>query len=222
MTKNFSPSIRPLIIGIAGASGSGKSYFAKYLHQQLTFTKNVILSQDYYYRDRSDLPFDLREQINYDHPEAIEFELLKEHLIRLKNYEPICHPVYDFTVHNRSRETVWVGPAEVVIIDGILILASSEILPLFDYKIYIDTPLDICLIRRFRRDLHERGRSPESILLQYEKSVRPMFFKFVYPSRVNADIIVDGWNNVEIQFQSILFTIKKMIKDRYQLVSMGE
>lgn len=203
---------KPIIIGIAGASGSGKSYLAAHLVHNLKQTKNIILSQDYYYRDRSDLSLDLRQQINYDHPDAIEFSLLQEHLMQLKNRLPIYHPVYDFTIHNRKAIPVCAGPADVIIIDGILIFSVAELLPLFDYRIFLDTPLDICFIRRFRRDLKERGRSPESILKQYEMTVRPMFLQFVNPSKQNADIIVDGSNKVESQVESIfeIFRAGKM------------
>ncbi len=182
------------IIGIAGASGAGKSLLADQLHRRLRETRTrsdvSILNEDCYYRERGDLSFAEREKINYDHPEAIEHELLVEHLQRLKQGQSVEVPQYDYSQHNRKQETTEVTPSTVLILEGILILHLAELRQLLDLKIYVDVPLDICLLRRLRRDIVDRGRSLDSVLAQYHQTVRPMFFEFIDPSKIHADIIV--------------------------------
>ena len=179
------------LVGIAGASGSGKSFFARLLRQKLRIS-TLILSQDDYYKDRSDIPLRERETINYDHPNAVDFELLIEHLLELKKGRAIEQPLYDFSIHNRKENKEKVGPAQVIFVDGILLYAVKECRLLFDVRVYVDTPLDICFIRRMQRDIKERGRSVESVVQQYMQTVRPMFLKFVQPNRDVADIVVKG------------------------------
>ena len=182
------------IIGIAGASGAGKSMLAEQLHRRLRETRTrsdvSILNEDCYYRKRDDLSFSEREKINYDHPEALEHELLVDHLKKLREGRKIDVPKYDYSQHNRMPASTTVEPSSVLILEGILILHLAELRDLLDLKIYVDVPLDICLSRRLQRDIEERGRSLDSVLCQYHETVRPMFFEFIDPSKDHADIIV--------------------------------
>ena len=184
---------KTVLVGVAGASGSGKSFFCDKLRASVTNKSVIVLSQDYYYKDHSHIPLQQRHELNYDHPDAIDFKLLIEDLQALKQGRSITHPIYDFTVHNRkSNSAVVAGPAEVVIVDGILIYAVQECRAMFDYKVFIDTPLDLCLIRRMCRDIQERGRSIESVVQQYLKTVRPMLLENVIPTKHVADLVVEG------------------------------
>ena len=182
------------IIGIAGASGAGKSLLARQLHTRMreSFTHRdvTILHEDCYYRRRDELSFAEREKINYDHPNAFEHELLVEHLNELRSGNSVEVPQYDYTQHNRSADSVNLEPSTVLILEGILILNSPELRDALDLRIFVDVPLDVCLSRRLRRDTEERGRSLESVLNQYHSTVRPMFFEFIEPSKAHADIIV--------------------------------
>ena len=182
------------IIGIAGASGAGKSLLARELHRRTQICANsvniAILNEDCYYRCRNDLSFEEREKINYDHPDAIEHELLIDHLTRLKAGETVNVPQYDYALHNRHQKMTPLQPATILILEGILILHRPEIRDLLDLKIFVDVPMDICLARRLQRDITVRGRSLDSVLAQYHHTVRPMFFQFIEPSKNHADIIV--------------------------------
>lgn len=182
------------IIGIAGASGAGKSRLANLLYDRLRRNRTrqdvTILNEDCYYLRRDDLSFPEREKINYDHPDAIEHELLIEQLIQLRDGDSVEVPQYDYAQHNRASNTIRVEPSTVLILEGILILNRPELRHLLDLKIYVDVPLDICLSRRLRRDMVERGRSLDSVLSQYHETVRPMFYQYIDPSKEHADIIV--------------------------------
>ena len=182
------------IIGIAGASGAGKSRLACQLNDRMRSTRSssdvAIVNEDSYYRRRDDLPFADREKINYDHPAAIEHELLVEHLAALRRGEAVEVPRYDYGQHNRHAETDRLEPAKVLILEGILILHIPELRELLDLKLYVDVPMDICLARRLRRDMVERDRSLDSVLQQYDTTVRPMFFQFIEPSKQHADLII--------------------------------
>ncbi len=191
------------IIGVAGASGSGKSFFAEKLKKALSGQSVVILSQDYHYHDKTEIPLEIRQTINYDHPDAIDFKLFRQQLENLKNRIPVDHPVYDFSTHNRTSERIRVNPADVVIVDGILIYAVPALLELFDLKVYVETPMDICLARRLERDVRERGRTVESVLSQYFDSVRPMFIKHVSPSQKYADIVVYGLGEMKSDVERV-------------------
>lgn len=180
----------PIIIGIAGPSASGKSLLAKTLVSELGSKRVVIISEDSYYKDRSDLTFEERAEINYDHPRAFDHDLLCQHLKDLQNGKTIHIPIYDYTQHLRTDRTREVGQHTIIVLEGILLLSESTLRKMMDIKIFMDTPLDICLIRRLRRDIIERKRSLESVLQQYEKTVRPMYLQFIEPSKHYADIIV--------------------------------
>ncbi|HMO15690.1 MAG TPA: uridine kinase [Pirellulaceae bacterium] len=186
---------KPLrVIGIAGASGAGKTKFARQLHQRLfgTLAPNdvALLHEDNYYRDQSDLSMAERLLTNYDHPAALEHDLLARHVAELRAGRAVQIPQYDYAHHTRSQETHRFEPARVLIVEGILVLHDQMLRSLFDVKVFVDVPLDICLIRRLNRDIHERGRSVESILDQYEMTVRPMYYQFIEPTKLHADIIV--------------------------------
>jgi len=188
-------SDRPLIIGIAGGSGSGKTTIAESVVEIVGPDLVELVTHDAYYRDQAQLTFEERTRINYDHPDSLESELLAEHLSELRSGRAVERPVYNFTTHMRTDATVRVEPEAVVIVEGILILAEAELRKLLDLSIYIDTDADLRLIRRLQRDIVERGRTIDSVLSQYESTVRPMHLQFVEPSKRYADIIVpEGYN----------------------------
>lgn len=149
-----------------------------------------ILREDHYYRAQDHLPMEEREKNNYDHPKAFEHELLVEHLSALKHGRSIEYPSYCYKTHTRLKDTETLTPAPVIIVEGIMLLASPELAPLIDVKIYVDTPLDICLLRRIKRDISERGRTLDSVASQWESTVKPMYHQFIAPSRFTADVIV--------------------------------
>ncbi|EFI42435.1 MULTISPECIES: uridine kinase [Peptoniphilus] len=204
----------PIIIGIAGGSGSGKSTVTNELKAMLDDNKVVIIEQDSYYKDQSALPFEQRVKTNYDHPFAFDNDLLIEHLKKFKNNESIEKPIYDFEVHNRKEETKIIEPKEVIILEGILILSEKEIRDLLDIKIFVDTDSDVRIIRRILRDIKERGRSLESVILQYMSTVRPANMQFVEPSKKYADIIIPegGYNKVAIDL--IYSKIKSFLDEK--------
>ncbi|HHC08826.1 MAG TPA: uridine kinase [Actinobacteria bacterium] len=186
---------RPLVIAIAGGSGSGKTTIAERVVAAVGEDVAQLVPHDAYYRDQSHLPMEQRAAVNYDHPDALENELLVEHLVELRAGRSIERPVYDFAEHTRAAERVVVRPSPVLIVEGILVLAVGELRPLFDLRIYVDTDADLRLLRRLRRDTVERGRTVESVLDQYERTVRPMHLQFVEPSKRYADLIVpEGYN----------------------------
>ena len=182
----------PLVIAISGASGSGKSLFTENLLKEFSEEgKTVqILREDHYYRSQDHLPMAEREKNNYDHPKAFEHELLVEHLEALRNWKSIEYPQYCYKTHTRLEKSQTLNSAPVIIIEGIMLLANDGLQPMFDIKIFVDTPLDICLLRRMKRDIAERGRTLESVAEQYESTVKPMYHQFISPSRFTADVIV--------------------------------
>jgi len=185
---------RPLLVGIAGGSGSGKTTIADAVAEALP--EVVLLQHDAYYRDRTDLDFAERSRLNYDHPDSLETELLIEHLDLLVRGVPIARPVYDFSVHLRSREVVRIEPASIIVVEGILVLADKDLRDRLDLKIYVDTDPDLRLARRLERDITERGRTVPSVLAQYFETVRPMHLEFVEPSKRYADLIIpEGYND---------------------------
>lgn len=201
-----------MIIGICGGTGSGKTTIAKKIIETVGTKKVVLIEQDSYYRNLADMPLDERHQANFDHPDSIDSEMLANHLKRLKLGQPIDMPIYDFKTHTRSPKTERVEPKPVVIVEGILIFAEPRILELLDVKIYVDTPDDIRFIRRLQRDIKERGRTVESVIEQYLKTVRPMHFEFVEPSKRFADIIIPEGGNTEIGIEFISSKIREEIE----------
>ncbi|CAN5775394.1 uridine kinase [soil metagenome] len=183
----------PLIVGIAGGSGSGKTTIAEALTGAVPGVE--LIQHDAYYRHRPDLDLSERAKVNYDHPDSLETELLIRHLDRLSSGRAVERPTYDFAAHLRAYEVVRVEPSQVVLVEGILVLADAELRSRFELKIYVDTDADLRLARRLRRDITERGRTVDSVLTQYFDSVRPMYLEFVEPSKRYADLIIpEGYN----------------------------
>ncbi len=189
-----------VIIGIAGASGSGKSLLASTIVNEMGSSQVAVISEDAYYKDLGDMPLEQREQRNYDHPESMDHALLAEHLKSLKAGQGVELPVYDYSIHARTAQTRKVGQHTIIVLEGILLFTDEALRELMDIRIFVDTPMDICLIRRLTRDLVERNRTIESILTQYQNTVRPMFLQFIEPSKRYADIIVPrgGKNRIAI------------------------
>ncbi|MCP4261873.1 MAG: uridine kinase [Planctomycetes bacterium] len=181
-----------ILIGIAGASGSGKTLVANSIIESLGSDMTVMIQEDSYYKDLSDLPYEERVSRNFDHPEAFDHDLLDKHLLQLLNGEAVSHPVYDYKLHTRSKETRTVGPCVLIILEGILILNNARLRELMDYRVFIDTALDICLVRRLKRDVEERGRTVDSVIRQYTETVRPMYLQYIEPSKQYADILISG------------------------------
>nr|WP_211183389.1 uridine kinase [Thalassotalea sp. Y01] len=182
------------IIAVVGASASGKSLFAQTIYDELVEELGqqsmTIIKEDSYYRCQDHLEFEDRTKTNYDHPKAFEHELLAHHLFQLSEGHPIEVPVYNYKEHTRSKEVEVVKPAKVVLVEGILLLTDKQLRQRFDINIFMDTALDICLIRRIKRDLEERGRDLDSVVHQYQTTVRPMYYRFIEPSREHADIVI--------------------------------
>ncbi|RSK27960.1 uridine kinase [Bacillus sp. HMF5848] len=191
---------KPIVIGVAGGSGSGKTSVTKAIYEQFQGHSILMLEQDYYYKDQSHLPFEDRLNTNYDHPLAFDNDLLIQHLDELINFKSIKKPVYDYTLHTRSEKTILVEPKDVIILEGILVLEDERLRQLMDIKLFVDTDADIRIIRRIMRDIKERGRSIESVIEQYMSVVRPMHNQFIEPTKRYADIIIPegGHNTVAI------------------------
>lgn len=191
---------RPIIIGVTGGSGSGKTTVSKAIYNQLHGQAIQIIAQDTYYNDQSSMTMAERKAVNYDHPLAFDTDLLIKQLSDLRNNKTIEMPVYDYTQYTRSAETVHVEPQDVIILEGILILDDERLRDLMDIKVYVDTDDDIRIIRRIKRDMAERGRTLDSVINQYLVTVKPMYHQFVEPTKRYADIIVPegGENRVAI------------------------
>lgn len=189
-----------LIIGIAGGTGSGKTTVVQQIMNELPQAEVGIISQDAYYKENNNLSFDERALINFDHPRAIDFDLLGEHLTELKSGKTINQPVYSFVTHNRTEDTILTHPRKVMIVEGILILANPELRDMFDIKIYVHADSDERLIRRLKRDIAERGRDMSEVLNRYQHTLKPMHEQFIEPTKAFADIIIpnDKYNTVAI------------------------
>lgn len=194
------PAQTPIVIGIAGGTGSGKTTVAQEILRRVGPDKIAYLPHDAYYKDHSHLSPEERALVNYDHPDSLETSLLVTHIQALKRGQTIERPVYDFTSHSRTKQTVRVEPRPIILVEGILIFVEPELRELFDVKIFVDTDADIRFIRRLRRDIQERGRTVESVIEQYLRTVRPMHLEFVEPSKRYADVIIPegGFNEVAL------------------------
>lgn len=188
----------PVIIGISGGTGSGKTTVANVILSRVGAKDITVMAHDAYYRNLNHLPFEERKKVNFDHPDSLETELLIDHLNQLRSWRPVEVPVYDFTTHRRTAQTRHVDPRPIILVDGILIFVEPGLRELFDVKIFVDTPADVRFIRRLQRDLEQRGRSLESVIEQYQLTVRPMHEEFVEPSKRYADVIIPegGLNTV--------------------------
>ncbi len=204
------------VIAIVGASASGKSLFAQTIYQELLpelGENNIaIIKEDSYYRAQDHLSMAEREQINYDHPNAFEHELLAEHLIELSQKKAIEIPSYSYTVHTRLTETTTLEPAKVILVEGILLLEDARLRNLFDIKIFMDIPLDICLLRRIERDMVERERSLESITQQYMETVRPMYYQYIEPSKAYADIVITQGGKNRMAIEVLKAKIRQLVQ----------
>ena len=192
---------RPVLIGVTGGSGSGKTSVSRKLLEAFTEEHSIVLfEQDSYYKDQSHLTFEERLETNYDHPLAFDTDLLIEHLNKLLNYEAIDKPIYDYDRHTRSEKVEHQEPREVIIVEGILILEDERLRDLMDIKVYVDTEDDIRIIRRIKRDMEERGRTLDSVINQYLSVVKPMHHQFIEPTKKYADIIIPqgGENQVAV------------------------
>ncbi|HUH50830.1 MAG TPA: uridine kinase [Flavobacterium sp.] len=189
-----------LIIGIAGGTGSGKTTVVHQIMNELPSTGVGIISQDSYYKETSNLSYDERTKINFDHPRAIDFELLVSHLKDLKDGKVIEQPVYSFVTHNRTEDVILTHPRKVMIVEGILILTNPELRDMFDVKIFVHADSDERLIRRLKRDISERGRDMQEVLARYQNTLKPMHEQFIEPTKAHADIIIpnDKYNTVAI------------------------
>lgn len=199
-----------LIIGIAGGTGCGKTTVVNQIIEQLETDDVAVISQDHYYKDTSELSYEQRTKINFDHPQSIDFPLLVEHLKALRNNQSIEQPVYSFVEHNRTGETVTTEPKKVMIVEGILILTNPELRDLFDIKIFVHADSDERLIRRLKRDIAERGRDLEEVLTRYQTTLKPMHLQFIEPTKEFADMIIPNnrYNTVAVDI------VQSIIKER--------
>ncbi len=190
-----------IIIGISGPSASGKSLLANTIVDEMGTDQVAIISEDAYYKDLSDMTLEQRGNLNFDHPNALDHALLINHLKALQSGRSVEVPIYDYTKHCRKKETHHIGQHRILVLEGILLFVEPELRNMMDIRIFMDTPLDICLLRRLHRDLIERNRSVECVVSQYQKTVRPMYLQFIEPSKRYADIIVPrgGENRIAIE-----------------------
>ena len=200
-----------IIIGIAGGTGSGKSTFTNRLRDR--FGDNItVIYHDNYYKRHDDIPFEERKKLNYDHPDALETDLLIEHIKRLRNGESVECPVYDYTVHNRSDKTVRIDPRKIILIERILLLADPRLRSLLDIKIYVEADADERILRRILRDVKERGRDIDNIVEQYLTTVKPMHYLYVEPTRATADIVINSGMN-DVAFDIVQSKIRLMLEE---------
>jgi uridine kinase len=205
---------KPVVIGVTGGSGSGKTSVTKAIYESFKGHSILILEQDYYYKDQSDLPFEERLKTNYDHPLAFDNDLLIEHVAQLLRYETINKPVYDYALHTRSSEIIEVHPKDVIILEGILVLEDERLRNLMDIKLYVDTDADLRIIRRLMRDIKERGRSIDSVIDQYVNVVRPMHNQFIEPTKRYADIIIPEGGHNHVAIDLMVTKIKTILEQK--------
>ena len=213
------PYNTPLVIGIAGGSGSGKTTVAQEILQRVGPDRIAYIQHDSYYKDLTGLPPTQRAEVNFDHPNSLETELLIAHVEQLKRSQAIEVPIYDFSTHSRTEKTFKVNPRGVIIVEGILIFADATLRELFDVKLFVDTDADIRLIRRMQRDITERGRTAESVIKQYQSTVRPMHLEFVEPSKRYADVIIPegGFNTAALDM--VVARIESLLREHQSIRS---
>jgi len=204
----------PLVIGIAGGSGSGKTTLARVIRERVGAEHIAYLPHDAYYKDLSDLPSNQHANINFDHPDSLDSELLAEHVRQLRNLQPIEMPIYDFKTDSRTGKTIRIEPEPVVMVEGILIFTDRVLRELFDVKLFVDTDPDLRFIRRLERDINERGRSIDSVIHQYLTTVRPMHLEFVEPSKRYADVIIPEGGLNPVAMDMVVARLKGLLMDR--------
>lgn len=202
-----------LIIGIAGGTGSGKSTVVRKISEKFKGSEIVVIPQDSYYKDNSHLPLEERLKLNFDHPDSIDFELLIEHLQQLREGKAVEQPTYSYITCTRGEETVKVEPAQIIIIEGILIFTNSELRKLLDILVYVDADPDDRLVRVISRDIIERGKSVENVLERYEKTVKPMHLQFIEPTKRYADLILPQGGHNKVGIDILIATIEKAIQN---------
>ena len=217
MYNCFMPNkFTPLVIGIAGGSGSGKTTVANIVLERVGRHRIAYLPHDAYYRELTGLPLNQRIQVNFDHPDSLESDLLVENIKQLKNWQTIQLPIYDFTKHCRTGETIPVKPQRVILVEGILIFAEPKLRELFDVKIFVDTDSDLRFIRRLQRDISERGRTTDMVIKQYLSTVRPMHLEFVEPSKRYADVIIPEGGLNEVAMDMVIARIEALLKEEHK------
>lgn len=210
-------SRKPLVIGIAGGSGSGKTSVTNSIYDVFKEHSVVVIEQDYYYKDQSHLEFEERLKTNYDHPLAFDTDLLIHHVETLIDRKLVEKPVYNYTLHTRSEETIIIEPKDVIILEGILVLEDTRLRDLMDIKLFVDTDGDLRIIRRIMRDINERGRTIDSVIEQYLSVVRPMHNQFIEPTKRYADIIIPEGGHNEVAIDLMVTKIKTILESGTEL-----
>lgn len=206
--------MRPVVLGVAGGSGSGKSTVVREVCRILGAGMAAVLHHDSYYRDLAHLPFEERASVNFDHPDALQTELMVDHIGLLLEGVPVEIPTYDFSVHTRSSATELVRPTPVVVLDGILVLADSRLREIMDLKVFVDTEANVRLLRRIRRDVVRRGRTADAVIAQYEATVQPMHFEFVEPSKRYADVVVSEGGHNRVAVDGVVARLRSLLAER--------
>ena len=207
-----------MIIGICGGTGSGKTTIARKIVEAVGARNVVLIEQDSYYRNLADMPLDERKQANFDHPDSLDSDMLVNHILRLKQGREIEMPLYDFKTHTRSDKIETIKPRPVVIVEGILIFAEPRVLDLLDVRVFVDTPDDIRLLRRLKRDHDERGRTYERTMDQYQRTIRPMHFEFVEPSKRHADIIIPEGGQIGVSVEFLCGLVRERLATEQRAV----
>ena len=209
-----------MFIGICGGTGSGKTTIARAIVGAVGAERVVLVEQDSYYRNLADMPLDERHQANFDHPDSIDSDMLVDHLVQLKKGLPVEMPLYDFVTHTRSDRIETIKPRPVVIVEGILIFSEPRVLDLLDVRVFVDTPDDIRLMRRLRRDINERGRTFERTLQQYERTIRPMHYEFVEPSKRHADVIIPEGGQMGVSVRFLCSLVREKLEEQERVLNL--
>mgnify|MGYP001626562796 CR=1 FL=1 len=200
-----------IIIGVFGGTGSGKTTIVNQIVSDFNASDIQVISQDAYYKDNSNITYEARCLLNFDHPEAIDFELLYQHLSALKNGETIEQPVYNFKTHNRTDKTLEISPKKILILEGILIMNYPKLRSLLDLKVFIDTNTDMRMERRVNRDISERGRTPKEVMDRYLNTLKPMHDQFIEPMKIHAEMVIENHENASINLNMLIAKIKSLI-----------